>query len=84
LSDVDAARTLVLDDRQTDAMLQACAGPMLASQLRALEPSFDADLTHAEQSAFAMGCVRLAEDEGIDPDEELVSWSIERWQAAHA
>ena len=80
----DAAPKLVLDDIQTDAMLQACAGPMLASQLRAMEPSFDADLTHAEQNAFVLDCVQLAEDEGIALDEELLSWSTERWQAQNA
>jgi hypothetical protein len=82
LGDVAALNALVLDDIQTDAMLEACAGPMLAAQLRALSPSFEANLTHADQSAFAQECVQLAADESINPDSELVSWSIERWQMA--
>jgi Domain of unknown function (DUF4123) len=78
-----AALGLELDGIQTDQMLAACAGPMLASQLRALEPRFAA-LSHAQQSTFAHDCVVQAEVEGIDPDRELPSWALDRWLAAKA
>ncbi len=77
------AMPLVLDDIQERAMLDAAAGPMLASQLRALDARFADHLSHAQQSAFAHACLAQADAQAIDRDEELVAWSLQRWQEQH-
>lgn len=73
---------LVLDDIQEQALLTAAAGPMLASQLRALSPDFNHALTHAQQSAFVDRCLSQARIEAVCHEEELVTWSLQRWRDA--
>lgn len=70
---------LVLDDAQTDMMTDAIAGPVLASQLRMLEPGFASALTHAAQIEFAIHCIEQARELTLDEDAELLAWALDQW-----
>ena len=74
-----AGQPIVFDAEQTSRLLRAAAVPVLASQLRNLESSFGAALTHAQQSAFAERCLADAGPAG-DDDAKLVSQSLQRWR----
>ena len=76
-----ADKPILLDDVQTTALIHAVAVPVLASQLRNLDSSFAANLTHVQQTAFAADCVAEA---GVAADEgsALVSAALQRWQLA--
>jgi len=74
-----AGTPILFDIEQTSSLLHAAAVPALASQLRNLESSFAAALTHAQQSAFAARC--FADASGpVEDDTELLSQALQRWR----
>lgn len=77
----NATAPLILSAAQESALLEQVAGPNLASQLRALEPSFIRALTHAQQTAFAQACLIEARELAVNLDSELLDWTRERWRA---
>ena len=70
---------LVLDDAQTDGLLKAVAAPVRASQLRNLEVTFAAALSHAQQMLFAAECLAAAAKQGLDSDADLTLHALQRW-----
>lgn len=76
----EAIKPLQLDADQERALLAQIAPFMLASQLRSMDERFKHQLTHAEQSRFAMKCIGDARDEFLDEDTELLSWALSKWQ----
>lgn len=83
LDTAPVATPLCLDERQTNALLTACAVPLLAGQLRHLEMSFASSLNHADQMRFAADCLAAARAAAIDDDAELASFAAERWLDRH-
>ena len=75
---------LVLDASQTHALLAGAAVPTLASQVRHLDESFAQKLSHAQQTEFIGQCIAAARDAGVDDENELMSLTLQRWQAEHA
>ena len=74
-----AGAPILFDAEQTSRLLHAAAVPALASQLRNLESSFGAALTHAQQSTFAARC--FADASGpVDDNTELLSHALQRWR----
>jgi hypothetical protein len=71
---------LVLDDIDTGLLIDAVTGPMLASQMRAMELDFANTLSHAQQTAFVEDCLQRAADADIDRERELLAWSLQQWQ----
>ena len=70
-----------LDTAQIHRLLGAVSGPVLASQLRNLDPSFARDLSHSRQTAFAAECAEAGNEAGIDDESELTSLAFQRWNS---
>ena len=73
-----AQGAMSLNSAQTLAMLDEIAPMSLAAQLRQFEPDF-AQQAHAKQIQFAEQARALAALEGVDLDNELLPWSLQRW-----
>lgn len=73
---------LQLDAQQENVLLTQIAPFTLASQLRSMDQRFNEQLTHAEQSQFAVTCIHEAREAFLDEDTELLPWALSKWQEA--
>ena len=71
---------LQLDVSQTHALLAAAVVHTLASQLRALEPTFAQVLSHAQQTRFASQCIADTQRTGITDEADFTAAALQRWQ----
>lgn len=81
---VVASSPLILESFQLDLLMDAARAPMLAAQIRKLEPAFSQWGSHAEQVGFAAQCLEDAKNVLMDEDAELVVWSLSRWRERQA
>ena len=65
-------------------LLNAVAIPVLASQLRNLDPSFARSQSHAQQTAFAAECIAAGNKSGVDEEAMLTLFALQRWSDRHS
>ena len=75
----DEVPPLKLDDEQTNALLDAAAIPVMASQLSQLDRDFETQLSHLEQMRLVQQALSDAKLIGLEGDQELFDAVLSAW-----